>query len=103
MALLVWLGIMVGVSLIVRVRLHFSDVRRIKAEAEAKGWTDVNVSWEPFAPGWFWEGNERHYLVRYLDDDGQRALMFGKVRFLGYIYWKACDWDRPGTTDRTGA
>ena len=44
-----------------RVAMHFVDKNRIKNEVESKGGRVVSISWNPFARGWFFEKNERHY------------------------------------------
>lgn len=85
----VFLGIVAVVFLVWRIGMNFSDKERIREAAMAKGWTEVKVLWEPFAPGWFFEGQERHYLVVYRDRSGRRSERFCKIRMLGDVYWKA--------------
>jgi len=53
-----------------RVVMHFVDKNRIKDEVETKGGRIVSIRWNPFARGWFFEKNERHYDVTYTDRSG---------------------------------
>ena len=81
---LVIIGLVVGV----RVSFHFADKRRIESTAQLKGWQDVVVQWAPFAPGWFFEKGERHYLVAYTDEDGIHRERYCKVGILTGVFWR---------------
>ncbi len=72
----------------VRVFLHFKDKDRILAVAQQKGWQDITISWAPFAPGWFFEKGERHYLVSYRDRNGKRCQQYCKTSLLTGIFWR---------------
>lgn len=84
-------GIFVLIALAVigfRVALHFLDKDRILSAASRKGWENVVVSWSPFAPGWFFEKGERHYLVTYLDENGKPGQRYCKTGLLTGVYWR---------------
>src|SRR6266404_5354652 len=65
--LLIWA---IGAALIFRIIMHFVDKNRIKDEVESKGGRVISISWNPLARGWFFEKNERHYDVTYVDRSG---------------------------------
>ena len=53
----------------------------------------LSILWNPFARGWFFEKNERHYDVSYLDRSGARLSTTCKTSFLpAYIGPKARLW-----------
>jgi hypothetical protein len=87
----VYVSIALAGALVIRVLLHFHDKQRILASASGNGWQDVSITWDPFAPGWFFEGQERHYAVSYVDEKGARCGRYCKLRFFGAIYWKDPD------------
>ena len=82
--LILFLVIAIGI----RVVLHFVDKARIEEAAQQKGWRDVVVSWAPFAPGFFFEKGERHYLVQYCDVGGIRREVYCKTSLLTGVFWR---------------
>ena len=76
------------VVICIRVALHFFDKGRIESAARAKGWKNVTVSWAPFAPGWFFEKGERHYLVTFVDEQGNRRERYCKTGLLTGVFWR---------------
>ena len=72
----------------IQVLLHVGDKGRIENAARGKGWRDVNVTWAPFAPGWFFEKNERHYLVTYRDEQGRSRERYCKTSLLTGVFWR---------------
>ncbi len=84
----VWLLIIIPIAIGVRIFCHFMDKDNITASATDHGWTDVAISWEPFAPGWFFEKGERHYLVRFTDKDGVRKSRYCKTSYFTGVYWR---------------
>jgi double zinc ribbon protein len=79
--------IAISIALLVRVAMHFIDKNRIKDEVESKGGRIVSISWNPFARGWFFEKNERHYAVTYLDGSGATVSTTCKTSLFTGVYW----------------
>lgn len=75
------------VGLAIRVIMHFVDKNRIKDDIESKGGRVLSISWSPFARGWFFEKNERHYEVSYVDRSGQTVTTTCKTSLFSGIYW----------------
>lgn len=75
------------VGLAIRIVMHFVDKNRIKDEIESKGGRVVSIAWNPFARGWFFEKNERHYEVTYVDRSGQTVSTTCKTSLFTGIYW----------------
>lgn len=75
------------VGLAIRVIMHFVDKNRIKDDIESKGGRVLAISWSPFARGWFFEKNERHYEVNYVDRSGQAVTTTCKTSLCSGIYW----------------
>ncbi|HEY7218017.1 MAG TPA: zinc ribbon domain-containing protein [Candidatus Binatia bacterium] len=82
--LLVW-AIVAG--LIWRITMHFVDKNRIKDEIESKGGRVISMSWNPFARGWFFEKNERHYNVTYMNRSGTTVSTTCKTSLFTGVYW----------------
>ncbi len=80
--------LIIGALIGIRVGFHFLDKREIRSAAEAKGWSKIEISWEPFAQGWFFEKNERQYRVLYVDQKGRHQLVFCKTSLTGGVYWR---------------
>ena len=74
--------------LISRYCLHLFDRAVVESEARNKGWRNVKAEWTPFAPGWFFEYNERHYLVSYRDKNGFDQKRYCKFSLFTGIYWR---------------
>jgi hypothetical protein len=74
-------------AIAVRVALHFIDKSRIQQEIESRGGRVLSISWNPFARGWFFEKNERHYDVTYLDRTGATISTTCKTSFFTGVYW----------------
>jgi hypothetical protein len=55
---------------VIRAILHFVDKSHIREDVEAKGGRILSIRWNPFGRGWFFEKNERHYAVTYIDRSG---------------------------------
>lgn len=70
-----------------RIVLHFVDKNRIKDEIEAKGGRVLSISWNPFARGWFFEKNERHYNVTYIDRSRTTLSTTCKTSWFTGVYW----------------
>ena len=71
----------------IRILLHFVDKNRIRDEVEAKGGRVVSITWNPFARGWFFEKNERHYNVTYTDRSGTTVSTTCKTSLFTGVYW----------------
>jgi len=82
--LLIWA---IGAALIFRIIMHFVDKNRIKDEVESKGGRILSISWNPFARGWFFEKNERHYDVTYVDRSGTTLSTTCKTSLFTGVYW----------------
>jgi len=82
--LLIWA---IGAALIFRIIMHFVDKNRIKDEVESKGGRILSISWNPFARGWFFEKNERHYDVTYVDRSGITLSTTCKTSLFTGVYW----------------
>src|SRR5438093_12230556 len=79
-----------------RVAMHFVDKNRIKDEIESKGGRVVSIAWNPFARGWFFEKNERHYEVTYVDRSGQTVSTTCNTSLFTGIYWaEGPQWEQP--------
>jgi hypothetical protein len=70
-----------------RVVMHFVDKNRIKDEVERRLGRIVSISWNPFARGWFFEKNERHYDVTYVDHSGVTISTTCKTSLFTGVYW----------------
>jgi len=53
-----------------RLAVGREDQDRIWQYIEQRGGNVLDSKWSPFGPGWFGEGSNRIYKVRYLDRDG---------------------------------
>ena len=82
--LLIW-AIVAGVFW--RIIMHFVDKKRIKDEVESKGGRVISIRWNPFARGWFFEKNERHYEVAYTDRSGATVSTTCKTSLFTGVYW----------------
>jgi hypothetical protein len=82
---IVFFGALAAVAL--RVVLHFVDKNRIQREIESRGGRVVSIAWNPFARGWFFEKNERHYDVTYIDRTGASVSTTCKTGFFTGVYW----------------
>jgi hypothetical protein len=71
----------------IRVVLHFVDRSRIKEEIESNGGRVISVRWNPFARGWLFEKNERHYSVTYTDRSGANISANCKTSLFTGVYW----------------
>lgn len=71
----------------IRVIMHFVDKNRIRNEVETKGGRILSIRWSPFARGWFFEKNERHYTVAYIDRSGATETVTCKTSLFTGIYW----------------
>lgn len=77
----------VAAAICIRVVMHFVDKNRIKDEVESKGGRIVSIHWNPFARGWFFEKNERHYDVTYTDRSGVPISTTCKTSLFTGVYW----------------
>ncbi len=84
----VWMVLIPLALLAWRVAMHFADVRRIEAVARSRGWSEVQVSWQPLAPGWAGNDGGRHYQVFYLDDSGAPGEAFATTAMFADVYWR---------------
>jgi hypothetical protein len=75
------------IGLAIRVVMHFVDKSRIKDEIESKGGRVISIAWNPFARGWFFEKNERHYEVTYVDRSGSTISTTCKTSLFTGLYW----------------
>ena len=71
----------------VRIAMHFFDKSRIKDEVETRLGRVVSITWNPFGCGWFFEKNERHYDVTYVDRSGQTITTACKTSLFTGVYW----------------
>lgn len=71
----------------VRIAMHFFDKSRIKDEVETRFGRVVSITWNPFGRGWFFEKNERHYDVTYVDRSGQTITTACKTSLFTGVYW----------------
>jgi hypothetical protein len=90
----IFVGALAAVA--VRVAFHFIDKSRIQREIESRGGRILSISWNPFARGWFFERNERHYDVTYLDRTGTALSTTCKTSFFTGVYWA----DGPSIVDK---
>lgn len=74
-------------GVVIRIVMHFVDKNRIQNEIESKGGRVVSIRWSPFARGWFFEKNERHYEVSYMDRSGATETATCKTSLFTGIYW----------------
>lgn len=75
------------VPILIRVAMHFVDKNRIRDEVETKLGRVVSITWNPFARGWFFEKNERHYDITYIDRTGRPVSTTCKTSLFTGIYW----------------
>ena len=64
LAVLLWVLL---AAIAFHIVMHFVDKNRIKDEVETKLGRVVSITWNPFGRGWFFEKNERHYEVTYIN------------------------------------
>ena len=72
---------------VIRAILHFVDKSRIREDVEAKGGRILSIRWNPFGRGWFFEKNERHYAVTYMDRSGATISAACKTSLFTGTYW----------------
>ena len=70
-----------------RIVMHFVDKHRIKDEVETHLGRVVSIAWNPFGRGWFFEKNERHYDVTYVDRSGATISTGCKTSMFTGVYW----------------
>ena len=75
------------IVVVMRVAIHRLDVSRIFTAARRKGWKDVVVKWDPFAPGFLFENGERHYVVTFRDRSMQSRTRRCKTGLLTGVFW----------------
>ena len=90
-----WIIVALGVSVAIRIIMHFVDKDRIRREVEAKGGKIVSIAWNPFGRGWIFEKNERHYSVTYTDPSGATKSAACKTGLFTGVYWT----DPPATEE----
>ncbi|MGE3171412.1 MAG: hypothetical protein AB7O97_02225 [Planctomycetota bacterium] len=73
------------------------DIGRIDGYLRSRGGRLIAHTWRPFGKGWFGEGSERIYDIRFRDRDGQEHQATAKTSMLTGVYLTD---DRPV---RTGA
>jgi hypothetical protein len=81
----IYVGLLATIAM--RVAFHFIDKNRIQREIESRGGRVISITWNPFARGWFFEKNERHYDVTYLDRAGATISTTCKTSFFTGVYW----------------
>ena len=69
-----------------RIVMHFVDKNRIKDEVETHLGRVVSIAWNPFGRGWFFEKNERHYDVSYIDRSGATITTTCKTPMFTGVY-----------------
>ena len=79
------IGLLAAIA--IRVAMHFIDKNRIKDEVESKLGRVVSIAWNPFGRGWFFEKNERHYDVTYVDRSGATVKTTCKTSLFTGVYW----------------
>jgi len=79
--------VFVAAAIVIRIVMHFVDKKRIKDEVETKLGRVVSITWNPFGRGWFFEKNERHYQVSYVDRSGETISTACKTSFFTGVYW----------------
>jgi hypothetical protein len=72
---------------VIRAILHFVDKSHIREDVEAKGGRILSIRWNPFGRGWFFEKNERHYAVTYIDRSSATISAACKTSLFSGIYW----------------
>jgi hypothetical protein len=77
-----------AIAIAIRIGLYFLDKKKVQAAAERKGWKNIEITWAPFAPGWFFEKGERHYKVLYADDQDRWQEVYCKTSLLTGVYWR---------------
>jgi hypothetical protein len=82
----------IAAGLLIRVVMHFVDKSRIKDDVESKGGRIISINWNPFGRGWFFEKNERHYSVTYINSSGATVSATCKTSLFTGVYWA----DMPG-------
>lgn len=90
---IVLIGLLAAIA--IRVAMHFIDKNRIKGEVESKLGRVVSIIWNPFGRGWFFEKNERHYNVTYVDRSGMTVSTTCKTSLFTGVYWA----DGPKSTE----
>ncbi len=82
-----FLAIAIAAAVALRIVMHFVDKERIKDEIGARGGHVIAIRWNPFARGWFFEKNERHYEVTYRDRAGAVLTITCKTSLFTGVYW----------------
>lgn len=82
-----FLSIAIVAAVALRIVMHFVDKARIRDEIEARGGRVLSIRWNPFARGWFFEKNERHYDVTYRDRAGSTVTTTCKTSLFTGVYW----------------
>lgn len=82
-----WIVLAVGAAVAIRIAMHFVDTKRIREDIEGKGGRIVSIKWNPFGRGWFFEKNERHYAVTFVDRSGASRSVDCKTSLFTGVYW----------------
>ncbi|MEZ5973971.1 MAG: hypothetical protein R3F33_16700 [Planctomycetota bacterium] len=62
------------------------DHARIRAHYQSRGCEVLTLDWNPFGRGWFGSQNERIYLIRYRDREGNTYEATVKTSILAGVY-----------------
>lgn len=84
-ALILSFGALLFLAYYLRYRVDVSLIRADLARRDAKA---QRITWSPFGPGWFGNGRQRIYFVRYEDKYGNVAEKYCQTSMFGSVYWR---------------
>ncbi len=80
-------GVLIVFAIGIRILFHYLDKNRIKSEIEQRDGRVIEISWCPFARGWWAEKGERHYRVIFQDSAGRTIQTQCKSSLFTGVYW----------------
>ena len=83
----VWLLVGIPCVILLRVIADRMDRERIREYLEAKGGKVLDITWEPFGPGWFGSESERIYEVTFRMRKGAVLKATCKTSLFSGVYW----------------
>ena len=77
----------IAIAVITRLVAGSMDQDRISNHVKSIGGRILECTWSPLGPGWFGDNDNRIYLVRYVDKDGDTHMAYCKTSFWSGVYF----------------
>jgi hypothetical protein len=76
----------IGLAIFFRLVAGSFDADRVERYIKERGWELLDLSWDPFGPGWFGEKDSRIYQIVYRDEIGNVHRAHVKTSMLSGVY-----------------